>query len=73
LESSAKDKPKDFWRFFKAKTTGSSLPDTLIHNNEQFTTAEGKADAFNKFFASNFRPVTPISPRVSSRKYIHAS
>jgi hypothetical protein len=42
---------------------------SLIHNNEQFTTAEGKADAFNIFFASNFRPVTPISPRISSTSY----
>jgi hypothetical protein len=69
LASSAKDKPKHFWRFFKTKTTGSSLPDTLIHNNEQFITAEGKADAFNKMFASTFRPVTPISPRVPSTSY----
>jgi hypothetical protein len=65
LASSVNEKPKDFWRFFKAKTTGSSLPDTMTHNDRQITTAEGKADAFNKYFASIFRPVSPSSPIVS--------
>jgi hypothetical protein len=45
--------------------TGSSLPDTMTHNDQQVTTAEGKADAFNKYFASIFRPVSPSSPIVS--------
>ena len=66
LASSVKDKPKDFWRFFKAKTIGSSLPDILTHNNEQFTTSGRKADAFNKFFASTFHPATPSSSSVTS-------
>ena len=66
LASSVKDKPKDFWRFFKAKTTGSSLPDILTHNNEQFTTSERKAGAFNKFFASTFHPASPSSSGVTS-------
>lgn len=61
LASSVKDKPKDFWRFFKAKTTGSSLHDILTHSNEQFTTSKRKADAFNKFFASTFHPAKPNS------------
>ncbi|CAB4037513.1 Hypothetical predicted protein [Paramuricea clavata] len=28
----------------------------MTHNDQQVTTAEGKADAFNKYFASIFRP-----------------
>ena len=60
LASPVKEKPKEFWRFFKAKTTDSSLPDTLTHNDEQFITAERKADAFNKYFASTFHPATRI-------------
>ena len=37
----------------------------MTHNDQQVTTAEGKADAFNKYFASIFRPVSPSSPIVS--------
>ena len=66
LASSVKNKPKEFWRFFKAKTTGSSLPDTLTLNDDQFTTSESKADAFNKYFASTFHPSAPSSSNVGS-------
>ena len=69
LASSVKEKPKEFWRFFKAKTTGSSLPVILTHNDEQFTTAERKADAFNKYFASTFHPTTPRSSSDGSSNY----
>ena len=61
LGSVVKEKPKEFWRFFKAKTTGCSLPDTMQHNDQDITTAEDKAEAFNSYFASNFRPDSPIS------------
>ena len=37
----------------------------MTHNDQQVTTAEGKADAFNKYFASIFRPASPSSPIVS--------
>ena len=37
----------------------------MTHNDQQVSTAEGKADAFNKYFASIFRPVSPSSPIVS--------
>ena len=66
LASSVKNKPKVFWRFFKAKTIGSSLPDTLTLNDDQFTTSESKADAFNKYFASTFHPSAPSSSSVGS-------
>ena len=69
LASSVKEKPKEFWRFFKTKTTGSSLPDTLTHHHEQFITAERKADAFNKYFASTFHPATPRSSSDGSSNY----
>ena len=32
LASTVKEKPKDFWRFFKSKTAGSPLPDTMFLN-----------------------------------------
>ena len=69
LASSVKEKPKEFWRFFKTKTTGSTLPDTLTHNDEQFTTAERKADAFNQYFASTFHPATSRSSSDGSSNY----
>ena len=69
LASSVKEKPKVFWRLFKAKTAGSSLPVTLTHNDEPFTTAERKADAFNKYFASTFHPATPRSSSDGSSNY----
>ena len=52
---------KEFWKFFCSKTTRSSLPDTLVYNDKQFTSSEGKADAFNRFFASIFHPLDPYS------------
>ena len=61
LTSLVKDKPKEFWKFFCSKTTRSSLPDTLVYNDKQFTSSEGKADAFNRFFASIFNPLDPYS------------
>ena len=69
LASSVKEKPKEFWRFFKTKTTGSSIPVILTHNDEQFTIAERKGDAFNKYFASTFHPATPRSSSDWSSNY----
>ncbi len=69
LASSVSEKPKDFWSFFKAKTTGSTIPDTLTHNEEQFTTSEGKANAFNKYFSSTFHSTTPCSSTIDSSNY----
>ena len=61
LTSPVKNKPKDVWRFFKSKTTGSSLPDTMFLNAQKIMSAEEKADAFNRYFASIFRPGIPNS------------
>ena len=61
-----KEKPKDFWRFFKSKTTGSPLSDTMFLNDQQISSAEGKADAFNGCFASIFRPDIPNNHQLPS-------
>ena len=58
------------WRAqLRPKDHRCSLPDTLFHDNEQFSTTEGKADAFNKYFASTFRPIKQTSPSVPSTSY----
>ena len=60
-EKAATNLQKEFWKFFCSKTTRSSLRDTLVYNDKQFTSSEGKADAFNRFFASIFHPLDPYS------------
>jgi hypothetical protein len=60
MTSPVKNKPKDVW-IFKSKTTGSSLPDTMFLNAQKIMSAEEKADAFNRYFASIFRPGIPNS------------
>lgn len=67
LAESVQNNSKEFWRFFKAKSTKSSLPDTMTLNGLKLTTAETKANAFNKYFASVFHPGSnPLySPPVS--------
>ena len=66
LASIVKEKPKDFWRSFKSKTTGSPLPDSMFLNDQQISSAEGKADAFNRYFASMFRPDIPNDHQLPS-------
>ena len=56
-----KKQPQIYKKNFGSKTTRSSLPDTLVYNDKQFTSSEGKADAFNRFFASTFHPLDPYS------------
>ncbi len=73
LGSVVKEKPKELWRFFNAKTTGCSLPDTMQHNDQDITTAEEKAEAFNSYFASNFRPDSPISHSCSPSNSIQSN
>ena len=68
-----KQKLKELWRFFKAKTTGYSQPDTMQHNDQEITTAEGKAEAFNGYFALNFRPDPPVSHSYSPSNSIQSN
>ena len=55
--------PKEFWKFFKSKSSKSSLPDTMTLADSSFTTSTAKADALNQFFASLFLP-RPNTPRI---------
>ena len=59
------EKPKQFWRFFKARTTACFLPDIMFLNDQEITSAEEKAEAFNRYFVSTFRPDLPISQKCS--------
>jgi hypothetical protein len=70
LTSLVKDKPKEFWKFFCSKTTRSSLPDTLVYNDKQFTSSEGKADAFNKEADMIYLDFSKASDSVSHPKLL---
>ena len=59
------EKPKQFWGFFKARTTPCFLPDIMFLNDQEITSAEEKAEAFNRHFVSTFRPDLPISQKCS--------
>ena len=54
-----------FGRFFKARTTARFLPNITFLNDQEITSAEEKAEAFNSYFISTFRPDLPISQKCS--------
>ena len=58
LAESVFSNSKPFWRYFKAKSSKVSTPDTMKFNDSKLSTAEEKANAFNSYFASVFNPDT---------------
>ena len=51
--------PKTFWKVLKAFYNGNKIPliSPIIVNNKLVSDYEGKANHFNKFFASQFTPI----------------
>ena len=73
LAESVFSNSKPFWRYFKAKSSKASTPDTMKFNYSKLFTAEEKANALNSYFASVFNPDTnghflfyPSSPLVNT-------
>ena len=71
---------KAFWRFFKAKSSKSSLPDVMKTESSKLFNAQEKAVAFNRYFASvfttntsQFSPLTPRMPPSHQLNYISVS
>ena len=54
--------PKSFWRFFKCKSSKSSIPDVMKLEGQKLFSAKEKADGFNHFFTSVFTSDTSSSP-----------
>jgi hypothetical protein len=49
-----KSNPKAFWSYVKHKTGRSAVSETIFKEREVLTSADDKADAFNKYFYSVF-------------------
>lgn len=64
LSESISNDSKPFWRFFKAKSSKSSLPDVMKHGDLRLSTSNQKADAFNIYFVSVFNNCNDNSPPV---------
>ena len=65
LSQSLYNNSKSFWRFFKSKSSKSSIPDVIKIEGLKLFSSEEKANAFNTYFASVFtsyyRPVSLLS------------
>jgi hypothetical protein len=49
-----KSNPKAFWSYVKHKTGRSAVSETILKEREVLTSADDKAEAFNKYFYSVF-------------------
>ena len=56
LSQSLYNNSKSFWRFFKSKSSKSSIPDVIKIGGLKLFSSEEKADAFNTYFASILPP-----------------
>jgi hypothetical protein len=57
IEISLKENPKLFWNYHKAAIHHrSALNPVILHNDETATTPKQKAEHFNSYFCSIFRP-----------------
>lgn len=61
IEISFKENPKLFWNYHKAALHHrSALNPVILHNNETATTPKQKAELFNSYFCSVFRPLKAL-------------
>ena len=75
LSQSLYNNSKSFWRFFKSKSSQSSIPDVIKIRGLKLFSSEEKADAFNTYFASVFTSdsnssLPLISPSQSSSNFL---
>jgi hypothetical protein len=75
LSQSLYNNSKSFWRFFKSKSSKSSIPDVIKIGGLKLFSSEEKADAFNTYFASVFTSdsnssLPLISPSQSSSNFL---
>ena len=61
IASSVCSNPKRFWSHIKARTKSGSVPNTVSHNSNKFTSPETIAEAFNDFFYSSFTDSSAIN------------
>ena len=75
LSQSLYNNSKSFWRFFKSKSSKSSIPDVIKIGGLKLFSSEEKAVAFNTYFASVFTSdsnssLPLISPSQSSSNFL---
>ena len=56
IESSFKDNPKLFWSYHKAVLHSCGKPSVISYNGATATSSADKAELFNSYFSSVFRP-----------------
>ena len=61
--------PSRFWSYFNRLTRRSSVPDSVELDNSSYSTAEEKAEAFNRYFSSVFNNDTSLPDNLPSTPF----